>query len=278
MTNLQGLYDLHVHASPDVVERKFTDVELAQRMVKAGFTGMGLKCHFAETAARAATLRELFPSFNVVGGVTLNRSLGGFNPHAVETCGKMGGTFVWMPTLEARSYKYFHNPQLSEAEASKFLYALDEDGKLLSSIHEVLEVAAQYKMVVCTGHLSAKEGLAVLQAAKEHGVEKMVATHADNPADAYTTEEQLACVKLGAMIEHCYFTVFKKRTPLSVVVEQMEVVGFEHTFISTDFGQVDNLFPDEGIAEFIEALAKEGISAESIEKMAKINPQRLINK
>lgn len=277
MINLTGCYDLHVHAAPDVSKRKFNDIQLAEHMLKAGFAGIGLKCHFAETAARAALLEEQFPQLKVVGGVTLNRSLGGLNPYAVETCGKMGGRFVWMPTLEARAYKRFHNPKMSEAEAKQFLTVFDEQKKLLPQLHEVLEVAAQYKMIVCTGHLSAEEGLAVIKAAKEHGVAKCVATHADNPADFYTKEQQVECVRLGAVVEHCYFTVFKNRTTPEDMVNQLRAVGFDNTFISTDFGQPDNLYPDEGIGEFLQVLNQHGVKDEDLEKLAKINPIKLLD-
>lgn len=276
MINLTGAYDLHVHASPDVSARKFTDIELAKHMIEAGFAGIGLKCHFAETAARAALLNEQFPGFHSVGGITLNRSVGGFNPFAVEMCGKMGGKFVWMPTLEARSYKKFHNPQFTEAELTAFPYAFDENKKLLPSIHEVLEVAAHYKMIVGTGHLSAEEGLALIAAAKEHGVEKIVATHADNPADYYSLEQQVEAVKLGAVIEHCYFTVYKNRTSIEDMVAQMQAVGFDNTYASTDFGQVDNPYPDEGIKEFLDALSAKGVADADLEKLVKINPESLI--
>lgn len=276
MIELKGGYDLHVHASPDVCPRKFTDIELAKRLIADGFAGMGLKCHYAETAGRAALLRELFPEFQVAGGITLNRSLGGFNPYAVEACGKMGGKFVWLPTMDARSYKLFHNPQLPMEEAEKLLYALDDEGQLLASIHEVLEVAAQYKMIVCTGHLSAKEGLVVLNAAKEHGVEHFVITHGDNPADIYSSEQQRQAVRQGAVVEHCYFTVFKKRTPIEAVVEQMRAVGFDHTFISTDFGQVDNPYPEEGLQEFLLQLSAQGVADADLEKIFKLNIKVLL--
>ncbi|MCH3915568.1 MAG: DUF6282 family protein [Acidaminococcaceae bacterium] len=276
MIDLAGCYDLHIHAAPDVTKRKFTDLELAKHMAKAGFAGFGLKCHFSETVARAALIREKFPELEVVGGITLNRSVGGFNPYAVEMCGKMGGKFVWMPTLEARNYKCFHNPQISELEAAKYLSVFDSDKKLLSSVHEVMEVAAQYNLIVATGHLDAEEGLAVIKAAKSHKVKKIVVTHADNPANYYTLEQQLACVKEGAIIEHSFFTVYKKRTSPKDIVAQIRAVGFDNTFISTDFGQDDNPYPDEGIKEFLEILSKQGIRDRDLEKLVKINPQELI--
>ena len=41
----------------------------------------------------------------IVGGIVLNRTVGGMNPYAVENCSKLGGRICWMPTLEARSYQ-----------------------------------------------------------------------------------------------------------------------------------------------------------------------------
>lgn len=276
MIDLAGCYDLHIHAAPDVTKRKFTDLELAKHMAKAGFAGFGLKCHFSETSARAALIREQFPELEAVGGITLNRSVGGFNPYAVEMCGRMGGKFVWMPTLEARSYKCFHNPQISELEAAKYLSVFDSNKKLLPSVHEVLEVAAQYNLIVATGHLAAEEGLAVIKAAKSHGVEKIIITHADNPADYYSLEQQLACVKEGAIIEHSFLTVYKRKTSPEDIAAQIKAVGFDNAFISTDFGQDDNPYPDEGIREFLTILSKQGIQDGNLEKLVKINPQELI--
>ena len=75
-----GFYDLHVHPAPDVVPRKFTDIELAERMEMEGFGGFVLKNHFSETASRAAMLQILYPKLVIRGGVVLNRTMGGMNP------------------------------------------------------------------------------------------------------------------------------------------------------------------------------------------------------
>ena len=87
-----------------------------------------------------------------------------------------------VPLKEGDSFAPSHG---SVAEA-----ALDEDGKLLPQAVEVLEVAAQYKLVVGTGHLSAREGLALVREARRLDGLQMVLTHADNPADQYTLEQQ----------------------------------------------------------------------------------------
>ena len=91
------------------------------------------------------------------------------------------------------------------------------------AIDTVLEFAelkkAGLEKLIVTGCLPQKwaeecrEGLAVVRAAKELGVRHMVLTHADNPADQYTVEEQPQAAALGALVEHSYFTTYYQRTP-----------------------------------------------------------------
>ena len=81
---LKGVYDLHIHTSPDVVPRKCSDIELGRRLAAAGMAGCAIKSHYFDTAARAALLQAQFPQLHIAGGVTLNRSVGGVNPEAVE--------------------------------------------------------------------------------------------------------------------------------------------------------------------------------------------------
>lgn len=98
---LNGVYDLHIHTAPDVVPRKCSDLELARRLVDRGMAGCAIKCHYFDTAARAGLLMEQFPQLDVAGGVTLNRSVGGVNPDAVERSAQAGagwsGSPPWRP-------------------------------------------------------------------------------------------------------------------------------------------------------------------------------------
>ena len=185
---LKGAYDMHIHTAPDVTPRKCDDLELAQRLQAAGMAGCAIKSHYMDTSGRAALLQKLYPELTFAGGVTLNRSVGGVNPQAVERMGQMGGKMLWFPTLEARAYQRFHHAD-DGTGLSQFLTVLDEDGKLLPQAVEVLEAAAQYKLVVGTGHLSAREGLALVREARRLDGLQMVLTHADNPADQYTLEQ-----------------------------------------------------------------------------------------
>jgi len=83
------------------------------------------------TSARAVLLQQQFPELVIVSGVTLNRAVGGLNPHAVERSTQIGGKMVWFPTLEARAYQKYHHKDEPNADLSQYLTVCDDHGELL---------------------------------------------------------------------------------------------------------------------------------------------------
>ena len=236
-TVLQGIYDLHIHTAPDVVPRKCDDNELADRLFKAGMAGFAIKAHFTETASRVALLRQRYPSMKIVGGITLNRQAGGINPDAAEYAARLGAKFVWFPTMHSLSYQVYHHGGAEVLPSGISLF--DENGTLLSQVHDILDIAAAHHMIIATGHISASEGLALSRAAVQQGVSRVVITHCDNPADYYSVEQQLECVRLGAVLEHCYYTTARGYTPPEEIKRQIRAVGCENVILSSDLGQTD---------------------------------------
>ena len=102
-------------------------------------------------------------------------------------------------------------------------------------------------------------------------MEHVVLTHADNPANEYSLEEQYQAVQEGAMVEHCYFTSYYQRTPIEV-----QHVGCKSVVLSTDFGQVNSLYSDEGMLEYMQCLLQCGISREDLLQMVCANPRQLL--
>lgn len=272
----KGFYDIHLHPGPDVSQRKFSDEEVAERLSKKEFSGFVLKNHFSETASRAALLQPRYPSMLIVGGIVLNRTVGGLNPYAVENCSKLGGRICWMPTLESRSYQQKKRPDLTEQEADSYLYLLDPEGKLKPEVISVLETVARCRMALATGHISAQEGLAVLQKGKELGIQVLIATHADNPADYYTKEERKKVVQLGGFIEHCFFNVRRGDTPVKEIVEEIREFGANHVVLSSDVGQVNSPYPDEAMEMFAGMLLENGLSQEELDYCMRKNPQKIL--
>lgn len=70
------------------------DLEMAQRIVACGMAGYAIKSHYFCTAERATLIKTLYPACGAVGTITLNSSVGGINPMAVEMGARGGARLV----------------------------------------------------------------------------------------------------------------------------------------------------------------------------------------
>src|SRR5213592_1277694 len=93
---IQDGYDLQVHVAPDVIDRRTDDVDLARDFLAHGLRGFVLKSHYIPTAERAKVVSRAVPGIQAFGAITLNHSVGGLNPGALEVAGRSGCKIVWM--------------------------------------------------------------------------------------------------------------------------------------------------------------------------------------
>src|SRR5207248_2355174 len=100
---LEGAYDLQVHVGPDVIARRIDDIDCAREFLARGMKGFVLKSHYIQTGERAQVVTKAVPGSRVFGALTLNHSVGGLNPVAVELAGRTGCKIVWMPTVDAEN-------------------------------------------------------------------------------------------------------------------------------------------------------------------------------
>lgn len=289
---IHGAYDLHVHSAPDVLPRKMNDLEMAQRIISSGMAGYAIKSHYFCTSERAELIREMYPECDAVGTITLNSSVGGMNPTAVEMAGRSGAKIVWFPTCDSKheiAHVFNGDPgkklpywaqiiiQMKEAGIeAPTISILDENGKLIPQVHDILDIMAKYNMVLATAHVSHEEAFALVKAASEHQVDRIIITHVDFPTTFYTIEEQKELVKYGAVMEHCFTTFYSGKVDFEVTMEQIKALGADNVILGTDLGQKTAPYPDEGLLEFATRLYDGGMSAEDIRKMTVHNARRLI--
>lgn len=273
---LEGAWDLHIHTAPDVVKRKCSDRRVAQRMQERGMSGGVIKGHFFETIARAELLNSEYPEVKIIGGIALNRSVGGLNPEAVKKAGMMNGEMLWFPTMDAAAFQEYKHKDDSGFDSSELLRACDENGELKPEAYEILKTAAKYDMVVGTGHLSPNEGMKIAEAAFECGVRKFVLTHAEHPAINYTIEQQKKAADMGAYIEHSFNNIFFRRCTLDDVIEQIKAVGAEYVILTSDFGQTDAPYFDDGMQMYLEKFSGY-FTDDELNLMVKKNPEYLVN-
>ncbi|MEG0542503.1 MAG: DUF6282 family protein, partial [Angelakisella sp.] len=202
---IRGGYDLHVHSAPDVLPRKMDDLEMAQRIIDSGMAGYVIKSHYFCTSERAQLINKLYPGCNAIGSITLNSSVGGINPTAVEMAGRSGAKLVWFPTCDSEhelAHVFDGNPnkklpywaqiilEMKKDGISAPTINLLENGKLIAPVYDVLDILAKYNMVLATSHVSHEETFALVKEASARGVERIIVTHADFPTTFYTIEEQ----------------------------------------------------------------------------------------
>lgn len=288
---LEGAIDLHIHANPDLYARPFDEIEIARRAKEVGYQGVLFKSHFTTNADRAYILNKLVGGLRVLGNITLNGTVGGINPQAVYAAAKLGVTEVKMPTVHAAhhigimgpTYAFFDEkfaPVLSE---QKGITILDEKGKLIRQIYEIFEIIKEHNLILGTGHLSRGEVMVLVQEARKAKVERILVTHAESALSYLTVEEQAELADMGAYIEH-NFTICMpiylqgkrgKREPEEIAAN-IKKVGAQRCTMGTDFGQLFNPDPVDGMRIFVQAMMKCGITLEEIDWMIRKNPAWLI--
>jgi len=287
---LRGVYDLHVHSAPDVLKRKVSDFDMAERMIERGMAGFVSKSHFFCTAQRAEMVRDKYPACHAVGAVCLNNAVGGINPIAVEMAARAGARLVWFPTCDAqweRDYaekdngkKAFWASIVEDLEASGVrspgISLLDDKGRLTGPVHDVLEIIRKNDMVLCTGHISHPEAFSLIKAAHDAGVKRIIVTHVTFPSTFYTVEEQRELIRYGALMEQCYSTYATGKAALDVILDQIRAVGPEHYVLGSDLGQITRDYPDDGMLRFVTDLYEGGMTEQEIGRMSKENSKSLV--
>ena len=287
---LKGAYDLHIHLGPDVMPRKLDDLEMAARIKERGMKGYVGKSHYFCTADRAALVNKLYPGVRAVGSICLNNAVGGLNWSAVEMAARAGAKVVWLPTVDATNeQEHFkaHKPEKmpywaklqmemnAQGKTQGSISLMDGDG-LNAAMLPILDIIAQYGMVLATGHIGREEVFAVVQAATERKVKKIIVTHPDFPSTVLTKAEQLQLVRMGAFIEHCFTTPETGKTTWAQVYEEIRFVGAGHCIISTDLGQPHGMFPDDGLETFANNLLHNDFTPAEIKQMFVENPTYLM--
>lgn len=288
---LQGAYDLQVHVAPDVIERRIDDLDLAKSFLSHGMKGFVLKSHYFPTAERAKVVTKAVPGIHAYGAITLNHSVGGLNPVAVELAGRAGNKIVWMPTVDAANetagrpdgtktkLPFWAKIQLELAATGinpPPMTVLDADGNLNSAARTVLELIHKYDMILATGHLGRKEIFALVKTAKEIGLRKVVVTHAEFPSQSLTAQEQFELAEMGAVIEHCFTTMHTGKSSWDGMFVATRKVGTQRTMLSTDLGQTINPDVAEGYAMFAQKMLDAEFSVAEIHHMAATLPASLV--
>jgi hypothetical protein len=288
---VRGAYDVHVHVAPDVMRRRIDDITLAERFADVGMAGFVLKSHYVPTAERAEVVRRARPGIDALGAITLNASVGGLNPIAVEIAGRGGARFVWLPTVDSANQRacQAEEPEgatppmwarlqadLAEAGmAADPVDVLDADGEVMERTRQVLRLVAEHDMTLATGHLHQDESAAVVDAALTEGVRRIVVTHPEFTSQRMGVQRQRALAEKGVVLERCYTTPYTGKVSWDVWLGNIRDVGPRHSVISSDLGQPFNPPVEDGLALAADRLLAAGFTDEQVRLMTVHNSRWL---
>jgi hypothetical protein len=130
-------------------------------------------------------------------------------------------------------------------------------------------------MLLATGHLARDEIFTVVDAALDMGVQEIVITHPEFPAQSLSVEDQKALAQRGALLERCMTTPHTGKIAWEEWIANIGAVGPEHSILSTDLGQVFNPPVEDGMGVMVDRLLDAGFNDEEVQVMAVANTRRV---
>lgn len=289
---VEGAIDFHHHGYPELsfeAKTRLEDVDELKVSRAAGMAGIVLKSHMWPTVGRAYHLRQLVSGIDVIPSITLNHAVGGFNPLVMESAARQGAKVVFMPTWSAAHdrerggmSKYLRGflDRAAALTPDTGLRVTGPDGKVLPEVTECLAVAAQFDMVVCTGHISPRESIALADRAKDYGIDEVVFSHPDSHSVGASREEIRDMVQLGACCEFCALgtlPAFQRISPTRAM-EIIAEISPDRSVLTTDYFFEWSPPAPETLRMLIGTFLQMGMAPADVAKMVRDNPRRLLKR
>ncbi|WP_454744440.1 DUF6282 family protein [Ciceribacter selenitireducens] len=282
---LRGALDLHVHSGPSTMPRQLDHLQAAEEAVAAGMRGLLFKDHHYSVAPFIPLMERVLGDrgLSMFSGLVLNNSTGGLNPFVVDAQLKMGAKLIWMPTAQAanhirsahRKVRLASNVQLRDSPG---LTVVDGYGNILDEVKQILDLVAEFDVILSSGHLHVWEIWRLFEEARARGVKRLLVNHPMYGLH-FTYEDIRDLAAMGALIEQSAalyidsrFNVFSPQE----LKEHILAAGVSRSSIGSDLGQVDNPTPVEGMRQAIKLCLALGFTDEEVRTMVADNPARLV--
>ena len=284
------MIDLHVHAGPSVMPRAIDAADMLMEAGRAGYAAVVIKDHYFPTMMSAKIAEDHLDGkgCRAFGGIALNNSVGGINLKAVDTACALGAKIVWMPTVSSLRHKIMHSGHglafpgsKGMSVAEKTIMYLDENGRLLPEVLEVLEyLAGKPDVILATGHGSRDEVDRLVRTASDMGIRRILVNHPHYMIGA-TLEDMVAWSRLGAFQElnAVNFVPDSKfcTNPIAQTREIIEAVGLDKIVLDSDYGQNGNGDPVANMQKFAQMVKDEcGLTDAQLEQICYTNPAWLL--
>ncbi len=286
-------YDLHFHIGPDILPRKYT-VEDLIREESGRIRGVALKSHSFPTIALINAVKD--GNIDLIGSITLNYFMGGFNESAIYASSVMSRDnpiIVWFPTVHAENHlvqnkseyeippEWVKDPSFKPRPKTelKAIKVTNWAGKLIRKAENCLDTMAEMDCILATGHVSWKEAEKLVDEALDRGITPIV-THPMQRDIAMPVDKQVELAGKGAYIEYCYIMYLDRDNPGDYPLEEqasaMNEIGPEHVLLTSDAGQLRNPGSSECLREYVKLLEPHGLGEKDFRQMTVENPKEIL--
>lgn len=274
------MFDSHVHAAPDVLDRIGDDLDVGRAFGLAGFSGFVLKAHYESTVGRAHSVSKVTGQ-TVYGGIALNQHCGGVNPAAVAAALSSGGRVVWMPTADAHTQRSAGLPRLChhEPRLPSHAYAIPPvDPGAADETELVLALVAEHDAVLATGHLSEAECRWLSDRARFYGIDRLLFTHPSYTVPGLRPAAVRELVEAGGFAEITAYQLLHQPGCSPALLARVAEAAGDKLILSSDAGQPDSPMPPEALGMLIDVLAAEGLDRRRLEAAASTTPESLFTR
>ncbi len=280
---LEGSIDIHAHGGSEPFDRICLEDELLQDYTRAKMRAIVIKTWYTPSASRNALLMKQLKAWaatenlepvTLIGGITLNNSVGGLNPNAVERCLKFPGfKYIWLPMVDS----YHHRKLVYDDQTGAGLHILDSSGKVLPELKEIFRIAADHDLIVASGHYPYAETAVAFEEALKIGVKRLEVVHPAHIHSKTTIAQMKEYAKEGVklMLSGLGTLCFPLHETGPIYAAQMiEEVGADHFVYGSDFGQIHNPTHIIGTRWMIQMLLAYGVTKDDLVKIFKTNPAK----
>ncbi len=284
---LAGAIDLHRHGYPEVSLASGPprdDVDDLRLCREAGMYGVVMKSHVWPTVGRAYLLARQVPDLEIYGSITLNSATGGLVPAMVELAALQGARVLYLPTWSsANDQARCGISRTLEAELRRTtlrdapsLPIVDERCRLLPEVRDCLAVAADFGMLIYTGHLAVAEAHAVAESGLTGG--RLVFSHPDSHSVGATVDDAVAVADAGAYVEITAVGTYPEiaRTTPGALAMLVDAVGAHRCVLTSDYFFSWSPPSTQMLVDLAEGLLASGIDRAGVRAMMVDNPRRLL--
>jgi hypothetical protein len=278
---IDGAWDTHAHVFPDYVPRRIDIIDYAIEGSKAHMGGIICKDHFFTTIGQAWGAQcflddlvkrgELDYTCKVYGTHILAWSLHPDQVHIIRQYPNLGAVFFNTWTGLQQNYEG------SRHACGPAINIIDGNDKITPEAKECIDLCAEYKIPMMTGHRIYEDNYAIVKEAARVGhAEHILVTHAESHAG--TPEQTKELAEMGAQMEmnaaHAIPGLIMPMADANYFPHLIEFLGPEHCHLNTDWGQPIAQDPLDGLRLFIVMLMHWGFSDKDIRVMSHDNPEK----